>query len=86
MTLKNDIERYVFEELPLKRLLVDTIKPKQRPKFIEPFRYEEESLNANANEIILKPESFMKEEQMAFKCNLESKHFKDSEGGDCGGL
>jgi len=40
-TLKSDIERFSQEDLSFKRILIDTIKPKVKARFEDPFVYEE---------------------------------------------
>jgi hypothetical protein len=40
-TLKSDIERFSQEDLSFKRILIDTIKPKLKARFEDPFVYEE---------------------------------------------
>lgn len=42
MTLKSDIDRFYTEEIQMKKLLIETIKPKLKQKFVDPFVYEED--------------------------------------------
>jgi hypothetical protein len=39
--LKNDIERFHTEDIPLNKLLIDTIPAKTRKQFVDPFVYKE---------------------------------------------
>lgn len=42
-SLKSDIERFAQEDLSFKKILIDTIKPKVKARFEDPFVYEDGS-------------------------------------------
>jgi len=49
--LKNDLEKFGYEELELSKYLVTTIAAKKKSDFVDPFAVDNESKPANAEEI-----------------------------------
>ena len=100
--LKNDIEKFSFEELTLDSVLIDTIAAKKKNDFVDPFALEEEKkvdLDIPAPEVS-KPVAQQKGKNAAaanepaepevddgsFKYRMGKKQYKDTEQGDMGCL
>lgn len=98
--LKNDIDKFEFEELDLAQVLIDTIAAKKKNEFVDPFQLEEESTAASEEPVVeqkaaptkggknapVVESSTMEEDDGSFKFMLGKKHFKDSDVGDAGCL
>ena len=41
--LKNDIERFGYEDIPIEKVLISTIAAKAQQKFVDPFQYVEDA-------------------------------------------
>ena len=61
--MKNDIEKFAYEELTLANVLIETIAAKKKSEFVDPFGLEEEKKDA-ADEV---PEPVTKQPPPAAK-------------------
>ena len=100
--LKNDIEKFAYEELTLEKVLIDSIAAKTKDKFVDPFSTEEEEKKDEdaVPEVPTKPGTAAKntkgkpvEEEVveevddgSFRYRLGKKQYKDADQGDLGCL